>query len=116
MKNNTISINGMVFQTVIAETEQEQQYGLMWKEWPPPIMSFPYSQASYHKFWMKNTISPLDIVFCRSGSVVGVFKGTPLSTELIGPNEPSDLVVEFPAGYADKYGIVIGSNVGLATT
>lgn len=114
--NDTISIKGQVFETLVAVTEQEQQYGLMNRSWPPPIMVFPYKRAEVRRFWMKNTISPLDIVFCRESCVVGIFNGNPCSTALIGPNEPSDLVVELPAGTAAKLGLRLGDYVGFSPT
>lgn len=114
--NDTISIKGQTFPAVVAVTKEEQSRGLMFQEWPPPIMAFPYTQASPRRFWMKNTISPLDIVFCKSNHVIGIFKGEPLSTKLVGPDEPSDLVVELPAGTADQLGLQVGDYVGYAPT
>jgi uncharacterized membrane protein (UPF0127 family) len=114
--SDTISIKGQVFPTLVALTEAEQSRGLMFREWPPPIMVFPYRTAAPRRFWMKNTISPLDIVFCKANHVVGIFRGDPLSTKLIGPDEPSDLVVELPAGTADHLGLSVGDYVGFAPT
>jgi uncharacterized protein len=113
---DTISIKGQVFPILVAVTPSEQQRGLMFQEWPPPIMAFPYNVAASRRFWMKNTISPLDIVFCRANHVVGIFRGEPMSTKLVGPDEPSDLVVELPAGTADCLGLQVGDYVGYAPT
>lgn len=109
---DTISIKGQTFPALVAVTEDEQRRGLMFQEWPPPIMAFPYTQAGLRRFWMKNTISPLDIVFCNSNQVIGIFKGEPLSTKLVGPDELSDLVIELPAGTADRLGLQVGDYVG----
>lgn len=114
--DDTISINGQVFPTIVAVTESEQQRGLMYQKWPPPIMSFPYTRAGTRKFWMKNTISPLDIIFCRSNHIIGIFEGEPMSTNLIGPNEPCDLVVELPKGTAGRLGLRTGDYVSLKPT
>ena len=114
--NDTVSIKGQIFPVKVAVTEAEQRQGLMFQEWPPPIMVFPYRSASYRKFWMKNTISPLDIVFCKANCVIGIFKGEPLSTKLVGPDEPADLVVELPAGTAENLGLNIGDYVGYSPT
>lgn len=95
-------------ETLIALTEDEQVQGLMYRDWPPPVMSFPFNQASVHKFWMRNTISPLDIIFCRAGGIVSIASGIPLSLKLVGPDEPIDLVVELPAGTARKLNISTG--------
>jgi uncharacterized protein len=114
--DDSISIKGQVFPTLVAITEEEHRKGLMFQTWPPPIMVFPYKQASFRRFWMKNTATPLDIIFCKSNYVVGIFKGEPFSTKLVGPNEPSDLVVELPAGMAAELGLVVGDYVGFAPT
>ena len=101
------------FETIVAVTEDEHRIGLMGKPWPPPVMSFPYKLAEVRKFWMKNTPSPLDIVFVRNGKVIDVFRGEPYSLQSVGPDEPSDLVVELPAGTAAELGIVAGNAVKL---
>ena len=116
MNKGVVSIKGQVFPILIAQTEIEQHRGLMFQEWPPPIMAFPYNVATQRRFWMKNTISPLDIIFCRSNRVVGVYKGEPMSTKLIGPDEPSDLVIEVPAGTASRLGLEKGDYVGYSPT
>jgi uncharacterized membrane protein (UPF0127 family) len=113
---DVVSIKGQVFPTLVAVTEHEQTKGLMFHKWPPPIMVFPYRTAAPRRFWMKNTVSPLDIVFCKANRVVGIFQGEPMSTKLIGPDEPSDLVVELPAGTASRLGMEIGDYVGFAPT
>lgn len=95
--------------TLVALTDEEQQQGLMRKPWPPPIMSFPYETAQIHKFWMKDTFCPLDIVFCRDDQVIALSAGEPLSLKHIGPDVPSDLVVELPRGMAHNLGIVPGT-------
>jgi uncharacterized protein len=113
---DTISIKGQIFPTLVAITAEEQHRGLMYKEWPPPIMVFPYKRAEQRRFWMHNTISPLDIIFCRGNYVVGIFKGEPLSTKMVGPDEPADLVVELPAGTAARLGLAVGDYVGFSPT
>ena len=108
---NIVIIGEHQFTTLVAETLEDQIKGLMFREWPPPVMSFPYKTAEVRKFWMKNTVSPLDIIFCRAGKIIGIFDGEPMSTACIGPNEPSDLVVELPRGKVEQLGIRIGDCV-----
>ena len=101
------------FTTLVAVSEEEHRKGLMGKQWPPPIMAFPYKKAEIRKFWMKNTPSPLDILFIRSGHIIDICQGHPHSLSTVGPDEPSDLVVELPAGSAKDFGISIGDDVTL---
>jgi len=49
--------------------------------------------------------------FCRGGKIISVHAGYPYSCELIGPNEPSDLVIELPCGTAKKIEATKGSEV-----
>jgi len=116
MLHDVVSLKGKSFKTLVVESEQEHQTGLMWQQWPPPVMTFPYKYASYRKFWMKNTVSPLDIIFCRAGKIVGIFKGEPLSTTMVGPEEMSDLVIELPHGTAKDLGLEVGDYVGFNPT
>lgn len=99
--------------TLVALTEEEQRIGLMRRPWPPPVMAFPYDEARVRKFWMKDTISPLDIVFCRAGRVVSIENGEPLCLKHVGPDEPCDLVIELPKGTAEKLGIAPGTKTRL---
>lgn len=105
--NDSIVIGNKAFPVLVALTPEEQSQGLMWKKWPPPVMAFPGS-LQVRKFWMKNTPSPLDIVFCRDNRIISVCKGEPFSTTLIGPEDTSDLVIEFPAGTIDAIGVDVG--------
>ena len=112
MKNKVI-FDGKEFETKVAISEKDQEVGLMFSSWPPPVMSFPFAKSSVKKFWMKNTTTPLDIVFVKANKVISIEKGDPLSTKLVGPDEAVDLVVELPAGTCKDAGVVIGSHVSL---
>ena len=114
MKRNFICIGkDIVLPTLLAITAEEQQTGLMYKEWPPPIMSFIYSYPSYNRFWMKNCPSPLDVVFSLDGIITEICKGEPHSTAMIGGNTPSNLIVELPFGSCVKLGVKEGDKISL---
>jgi uncharacterized membrane protein (UPF0127 family) len=98
---------------LLAVSAEEQAQGLMYQKWPPPVMTFIYKHASNNKFWMKNTPSPLDILFCYQGRIKQIHHGEPFSTAIIGDNSLSDLVIELPHGTVDKYGFKVGHKVGL---
>ena len=108
-----VYINDKYFPTLVAITPEEHSQGLMFKPYPPPIMAFPYTRAEVRKFWMKNTICSLDIIFCKKNKIIAICAGQPLSTKLIGPNDPSDLVIEMPYGTANSNGFKIGDDVRL---
>jgi uncharacterized membrane protein (UPF0127 family) len=113
MEEGYIYIYNSVFPTLIALSEREQSIGLMNQEWPPPVMSFVYSFPKISKFWMHNTPSPLDIIFCNNGKVSQICYGEPYSTKMIGDDSFSNLIIEFPHGTVSSSSIKIGQDVGL---
>jgi len=113
MNNGYIYISNNIFPTLLAISEMEQQRGLMEQVWPPPIMTFVYSSPRVNKFWMKNTPSPLDIIFCSNGQVSQICLGEPYSTSIIGDDRFSDLVIEFPRGTVVSSDIKLGHHVGV---
>lgn len=113
MEEGFIYIHNNVFPTLLAISQDEQTVGLMEQPWPPPVMSFIYARPQLNKFWMKNTPSPLDIIFCLNGSIRQICKGEPYSTATIGDDDLSDLVIELPHGTAQSAGIKPGHKVGL---
>ena len=113
MEEGYIYIHNNVYPTLLAISMDEQAQGLMFQPWPPPVMSFIYATPGINKFWMKNTPSPLDIVFCHRGEVVQICKGEPHSTSQIGDNRLTDLIVELPHGTVAASDIKLGHKVGL---
>ncbi len=107
-----IKIGHYEFDTIVAITEKDHSTGLMWQK-NPPIMSFPYDKPDVHKFWMQNTVAPLDILFCRNNRIIDIQKGKPYSVDLLGPDVETDLVIELPLGSVEKYNISNGVNVEL---
>lgn len=112
MKQGYIHINDNVFPTLFAISMDEQAQGLMYQEWPPPVMAFVYASPQVNRFWMKNTPSPLDIVFCHNGKVSEICYGEPHSTMIVG-SQLSDLVIELPHGTVDSVKIKVGQAAGL---
>ena len=113
MKTGFISVGDSVLEALLAVSEHEQQRGLMFVEQPVPYMAFLYNEPRVNKFWMQNTPSPLDIVFCYKNKVAEICYGKPHSTEIIGSNAFSDLVLELPHGDAERLGIKVGSDIRL---
>ena len=113
MNSGFLNIGSNVIETLLAITAEEQNRGLMFQEWEPPVMSFVYAKPNINKFWMKNTPSPLDIIFSCDGKINQIKKGEPYSTQIIGEDIPSDLIIELPFGTAEKIDIKLGSKVGL---
>ena len=113
MKQSKLNVKGIEIPTLLAISDIEQQTGLMYKKELPPSMSFVYDNPKINKFWMHNTPKALDIVFCKNGKIISIAKGEPFSTRLIGPDFPTDLVIEFPYGTCSDLQIKEGDEVSL---
>jgi len=105
-----ININDIFLPTILAETELDHEFGLMFVN-QPESMTFRYSEARIANFWMKCTPEPLDILFCHDNKIKKIAHGTPYSLELICSDEICDMVVELPAGTSERLGFVEGSDV-----
>lgn len=113
MENGILVIGEKSFDVLLAISEIEQSRGLMRVQPPVPNMVFIYDEPKVSKFWMANTPSPLDIIFCRAGKITQICKGEPYSTKLIGDDIISDLVIELPFGTASSMGLQLGHKVSL---
>ena len=106
----------------VAETKNERQRGLMERESLPngTGMLFVYGSASQKRFWMKNTLVPLDIIFVDSNlRVVNVEHASPgFEGESVCSNpdyycsdRPAQFVVEAERGYANRTGVSPGDQL-----
>lgn len=116
-----VTVGEKVLSIAIAQTHEEKVQGLSGcGELPENSgMLFPYEPAQPVSFWMKDMLIPIDILWIRSGKVVGVTANIPVPA----PNTPvSDLpqyqspgpidsVLEIKSGGAKEYGIEVGSSV-----
>lgn len=108
------------FTVEVAATESQQQQGLMYR---PPLapdagMLFaPYppdgGPPKVANFWMKNTPSPLDILFIRADRTIAtVAENTvPFSEAPVPSGEPIAAVLELGGGRAAELGIAAGDKV-----
>jgi len=113
MEKGIVYIGDNVFESLLAISMEEQRQGLMNIAEPVPNMAFVYGYPSINHFWMANTPSQLDIIFCNDGMVSEICYGEPYSTKMIGGDMPSNLVVELPYGTVKTAGIIVGQSVGL---
>jgi uncharacterized membrane protein (UPF0127 family) len=101
----------------VASTPDALAKGLMYRSALPDGhgMLFVFTADADHRFWMKNTLIPLDMLFIAAdGRVVGIHAdATPLSTAQVGVGRPSRYVLEVPGGYAARRGIATGDRVEL---
>jgi uncharacterized protein len=102
-----------------ARTPAEQERGLMFRTdltddggmlfYPYPADGGPPREAS---FWMKNTPSPLDIIFIRqNGTIAKIANAVPLDQTPITSGEPVAAVLELKGGRTAALGIGEGDRV-----
>ncbi len=99
----------------IADSEDKREVGLMGR----PVMDelqgmlFVFPEEFMARFWMKNTILPLDMIFINKvGEIVTICKNTtPFSDQTYPATAPSLFVVEVNAGFTDRYNIKVGDRI-----
>lgn len=106
------------FNVVLAETEEEQQKGLMFREnlGPDEGMLFIFEKEGYHSFWMKNTLIPLDIVWINENrEVVYISENTSPCEEdfcpSVEPDQKAKFVLELKGGTVKKIGLEVGDKL-----
>lgn len=108
------------FTVEVAATPAQQERGLMYRTSIPTdggMLFVPYppdgGPPKPASFWMKNTPSPLDILFIRpDGTVATIAEDTsPYSEVPVGSGEPVSAVLELAGGRAAELGIAAGDKV-----
>ncbi|SEJ33885.1 hypothetical protein SAMN05428950_1011891 [Sphingomonas sp. OV641] len=115
------SANGRhVFRVEIADTVAKQQRGLMYRTDIPKdggMLFAPYPPEGggprEASFWMRNTPSPLDIIFIRAdGTIARIAENTvPFSEAQVPSGEPVAAVLELNGGRSAELGIAEGDKV-----
>ena len=105
----------------VADQPHEQRLGLMQRPALPPLrgMWFPFKPARPLRFWMLNTIAPLDMVFVHQDEVIAIEAEVPICPALpcksFGPMANADSVIELGAGEAKRLGLGVGDAVVIET-
>jgi len=79
-------------------------------------MLFIFEEEGEWGIWMKDMLFPIDIIFADSAGVVSMIYHTvspDTYPEVFYPDTPALYVLEVPAGYAKKAGIVEGAKIML---
>ena len=99
----------------IADTDSSRARGLMERTELPNDsgMLFLFEEERPQSFWMANTPLALDIIFADADRrIVSMTKyTTPYSQEQVTSGVPAQYVLEVPAGYADRIGIIEGQRL-----
>jgi uncharacterized membrane protein (UPF0127 family) len=113
--------SGAIYRVELARTAEEMAQGLMFRESLAErsgmLFLFPYDDDA-HKFWMKNSLIPLDIIWLdANGKVLFVSANTPPCRADPCPNYGPDFaiatVLEIAGGMAEKEKVTVGSTIRL---
>ena len=113
----TISSNGREqrFIVEVARTGEEQAMGLMFRTQLAPDrgMIFPMDPPRNARFWMRNTLIPLDMIFVRADGTIANIEANivPYSEEPVRSVGPVAAVLEIPGGRSAELGIKPGDRV-----
>ncbi len=99
----------------VADTDSSRQRGLMERtDFPSDTgMLFVFPRAQQQAFWMHNTPRSLDIQYYAADStLLNIAENTtPFSTDNVVSQGESQFVVEVPAGYSRRVGLVPGDRI-----
>ena len=113
------TLNNQVIQLEVARTSEQQEVGLMNR---PPLpddrgMLFLFEPPRPVVFWMKNTPSPLDMVFLLNGEVKAIAADARPCTADPCPtyssNDTVNQVIELRSGLAGELGLKVGDRLSI---
>jgi YVTN family beta-propeller protein len=115
--NNNLSVISRIF-VEVPDDREEFARGLMFRKHLPwnAGMLFAYDDEETRRFWMKNTLIPLDMVFFDSSSkIIDIKENVPPCKQEECPTypskEPAQYVLEVNAGFVQDKGIKIGDRL-----
>jgi len=115
LKTASVSIKGQSVTVWLADSAAKQSEGLMHvteEELGDRGMLFVFGEEQMRGFWMKNTITSLDIAFARmDGTIVATHTMPPLTLRNFSSIEPAMLALEVRAGRLAELGIVAGDRI-----
>lgn len=101
------------FRVDVADTPETRAQGLMFVEQMPRMsgMLFVYERPQPARFWMENTLIPLDIIFADAAGVVQHIhrNAIPLDRTRIMGGDAIQFVLEINGGMSDALGLGVGN-------
>ncbi len=115
-QSERIAINGREFVLYNARTPEQWQQGFKDKRVAPnEVMLFEFPSDGWKMFWMKGTVTPLDIVFLDTDfRVLKVYENAQPCRFLCKPYiARGRYVLEFRAGVVKELAIFKGQTIGM---
>ncbi|MFQ5806024.1 MAG: DUF192 domain-containing protein [Phycisphaerae bacterium] len=118
LPTSTVNINEHTFRVWLVTTPEQREEGLMFvpenEIADDQGMLFVFPDERYQGFWMKNTITPLDVAFARmNGTIVAVHTMPPLTLRTFPSLEPAMFALEVKAGTFDRLGVREGDRLDI---
>lgn len=115
-----VCVRGKCFTVAIADTSSEREIGLMNRTELAENsgMLFVFEEGGVYKFWMKNTLIPLDMIWIDGNNKILFIEKNAQpcrseACETFGPDQGAKYVLEINSGAAEKAGIMMGDEVTL---
>lgn len=118
LPTTTITVNENAIRAWLVTGPDEREEGLMWvianEIADDQGMLFVFPDEAYRGFWMKNTVTPLDIAFARmNGVIVATHTMPPLTLQTFPSIEPAMFALEMKAGSFDRLGVRVGDRLDI---
>jgi len=107
----------------VTQTAEDRKTGLSNRETIGEAegLLFIYPNASRLGIWMKEMLFPIDIIWVGDGKIVDIAQniqhpepGTPTKElDTYYPRLDANMIIEFPAGWAESHGLKIGDLVSV---
>jgi len=114
-RTTDVVVGRITFHVQIAATEALREHGLMGVRALPSDhgMLFLWDAVAVRRFYMKDTLIPLDLISIRGDRVVGVATMTPCKKDPcpITVTPPANAALEVQAGAAKRAGIASGAKI-----
>ena len=111
--------DGTVIAVEIADSAEERRIGLSGHAYLDADrgMLFLFDEPSRPAFWMKDMKFPIDIVWLRDGTVVGIESDVRPTTDeklpKVRPNDDINQVLEVNAGFVREHGLAEGDSLDI---
>lgn len=100
------------FATELALTAAQRQKGMMFRDKiaPDQGMLFIFKDSDFRRFWMRNTLIPLDIIYLKAdGSIINIVANAEPRTDTGRASKgKAKAVFEIAGGRAEELGIKAG--------
>ncbi len=112
----TIRVGRSPLVVEIADDDAERRKGMMFRERlaDDEAMLFVFDREANLRFWMKNTPVDLDLAYIAAdGTITQVERMKAHVLDPVYSREPVRFALEVPAGWFERHGIGVGTNVAI---